>query len=113
MDTKISHRMNRPLAEVDPEIADALREEGRRRLSRKTLLRRLRIRGPRRAAGDRPREDAVWRRPRQRAITFWNPSERFRLYGGAAAGRHGAGDESGARRTPDARAPAQFFRENV
>jgi glycine hydroxymethyltransferase len=30
MDTKISERMNRPLAEVDPEIADALREEGRR-----------------------------------------------------------------------------------
>src|SRR6266481_7262546 len=30
MDTKISQRMNRPLAEVDPEIADALREEGRR-----------------------------------------------------------------------------------
>jgi glycine hydroxymethyltransferase len=30
MDTTISQRMNRPLAEVDPEIADALREEGRR-----------------------------------------------------------------------------------
>jgi len=30
MDTNISQRMNRPLAEVDPEIADALREEGRR-----------------------------------------------------------------------------------
>src|SRR6266853_1217096 len=30
MDTKISKLMNRPLAEVDPEIADALREEGRR-----------------------------------------------------------------------------------
>src|SRR6266550_2925429 len=30
MDTKISQRMNRLLAEVDPEIADALREEGRR-----------------------------------------------------------------------------------
>jgi len=30
MDTQISQRMNRPLAEVDPEIADALREEGRR-----------------------------------------------------------------------------------
>src|SRR6266851_957311 len=30
MDTKISQRMNRALAEVDPEIADALREEGRR-----------------------------------------------------------------------------------
>jgi glycine hydroxymethyltransferase len=30
MDTKISQRMNRPLAEVDPEIANALREEGRR-----------------------------------------------------------------------------------
>jgi glycine hydroxymethyltransferase len=30
MDTKISQRMNRPLAEVDPEIADALRGEGRR-----------------------------------------------------------------------------------
>src|SRR6202035_418632 len=30
MDLKISQRMNRPLADVDPEIADALREEGRR-----------------------------------------------------------------------------------
>src|ERR1700732_683527 len=30
MDTKISQRMNLPLAEVDPEIADAIREEGRR-----------------------------------------------------------------------------------
>src|SRR3979490_1439423 len=30
MDTTISQRMNRPLAEVDPEIADALHEEGRR-----------------------------------------------------------------------------------
>jgi glycine hydroxymethyltransferase len=29
-DTAISQRMNRPLAEVDPEVADALREEGRR-----------------------------------------------------------------------------------
>src|ERR1700680_27327 len=29
-DTKISKLMNRPLAEVDPEIADAIREEGRR-----------------------------------------------------------------------------------
>jgi glycine hydroxymethyltransferase len=29
-DTKISQGMNRPLAEVDPEIAEALREEGRR-----------------------------------------------------------------------------------
>jgi glycine hydroxymethyltransferase len=30
MDTKISQHMNRPLAEVDPEIADVIREEGRR-----------------------------------------------------------------------------------
>ena len=30
MDTKISQRMNRPLEEVDPDIADVLREEGRR-----------------------------------------------------------------------------------
>jgi glycine hydroxymethyltransferase len=30
MDTKISQHMNRPLREVDPEIADILREEGRR-----------------------------------------------------------------------------------
>ncbi len=30
MDTKISHQMNRPLREVDPEIADVLRDEGRR-----------------------------------------------------------------------------------
>src|ERR1700687_4347982 len=30
MDTKISKLRNRPLAEVDPEIADAIREEGRR-----------------------------------------------------------------------------------
>jgi glycine hydroxymethyltransferase len=29
-DNTISQRMNRPLAEVDPEVADALREEGRR-----------------------------------------------------------------------------------
>ena len=29
-DTTISHRMNRPLQEVDPEIAEVLREEGRR-----------------------------------------------------------------------------------
>ena len=30
MDTKISQQMNRPLREVDPEIADVLRDEGRR-----------------------------------------------------------------------------------
>src|SRR6202035_2829175 len=30
MDTKISQPMNRALAEVDPEVADALRDEGRR-----------------------------------------------------------------------------------
>jgi glycine hydroxymethyltransferase len=30
MDTKISQRMNRALAEVDPEVAEALRDEGRR-----------------------------------------------------------------------------------
>src|ERR1700676_4779123 len=30
MDTKISQHMNRPLKEVDPEIAEVLREEGRR-----------------------------------------------------------------------------------
>ena len=30
MDTKISQHMNRPLREVDPEIADVLRDEGRR-----------------------------------------------------------------------------------
>src|SRR5258707_5903110 len=30
MDTKISQHMNRPLQEVDPDIAEVLREEGRR-----------------------------------------------------------------------------------
>src|SRR5258708_32305583 len=30
MDTKISRHMNRPLQEVDPDIAEVLREEGRR-----------------------------------------------------------------------------------
>ena len=30
MDTKISQHMNRPLSEVDPDIADVLRDEGRR-----------------------------------------------------------------------------------
>src|SRR5450755_4457499 len=30
MDTKISRHMNRPLSEVDPDIAEVLREEGRR-----------------------------------------------------------------------------------
>src|SRR4030088_671071 len=111
-DTKISQRMNRPLAEVDPEIADALREEGRRQgtglelipsenfvseavleaagagppkkkwggLSGRPLLRRMRIRGSRRAAGDRSRQGALWRGTRECAIAFRNASECFRLH---------------------------------
>src|SRR6202158_3260601 len=38
MDTKISKLRNRPLAEVDPEIADAIREEGRRQATGLELI---------------------------------------------------------------------------
>ena len=88
IDSTISQRMNRPLSEVDPDVADALRDEGRRQgtglelipsenfvseavleamgsvltnkyaegYPGKAILRRLRIRGPRRAVGHRPRK---------------------------------------------------------
>src|SRR6266571_2305604 len=38
MDTKISQRMNRPLQEVDPDIAEVLREEGRRQATGLELI---------------------------------------------------------------------------
>src|ERR1700726_4141412 len=38
MDTKISQHMNRPLQEVDPDIADVLREEGRRQATGLELI---------------------------------------------------------------------------
>ena len=138
-------RMNRPLRDVDPEIAEIIRarnpppghrprtdsvgesrfrsrarsdglgahQQVRRRLSRQALLRRLRIRGSRRATGHRPRQAAFRRRARQRASALRHAGEYRRVHGGAAAGRHGAGHESGARRPPDARAPAEFFRQDL
>src|SRR5271170_994503 len=38
MDTKISRQMNRPLSEVDPEIAEVLRDEGRRQATGLELI---------------------------------------------------------------------------
>ena len=84
-----------------------------RRLSRQALLRRLRIRRSGRAAGHRPRQGALRRRARQRAAALRHAGEHRRLYDRAEAGRHRAGHESRARRPPDARPSAEFFRQDV
>ena len=76
----------------------------------KRLLRRLRVRGRRRARGHRARQSALRRRPRQRAAALRRAGEHGRLHDAAQAGRHRARHEPGARRPPDARPSAQFFR---
>ena len=107
----------KPVAEVDPEIAEVLKNEAarqesdarddrlrelraaggarlpglgaheqvRRGLSGPALLRRLRVRGRRRAARDRPREGALRRRPRERAAALRRAGELGRLHGAARA----------------------------
>ena len=84
-------------------------QQVRRGLSRQALLRRLRVRRRRRAAGDRAREAAVRRRARQRAAALRRPGQHGRLHDAAEAGRHGPRHEPGPRRPPDARASAQLL----
>ena len=135
--------MWRTLAETDPEIAGAIRDERhrqnsgleliasenfvsravleaaglgadqqvRRRLPGQALLRRLRVRRRRRARGDRPREGALRRRPRQRAAAFRRAGQHGGLPDAAQAGRHRPRHEPRARRPPDARPSAQFLRQ--
>ena len=135
--------MWRTLAETDPEIAAAIRDERHRQnsgleliasenfVSRavleaagsvltnkyaegypgQALLRRLRVRRRRRARGDRPREGAVRRRPRQRAAAFGRAGQHGRLPHAAEAGRHRARHEPRPRRPPHARPSAEFLRQ--
>ena len=67
------------------------------------LLRRLRVRRHRRAAGDRPRQGAVRGRPRERPAALGRAGQRRRLPRAAAAGRHADGPRARPRRPPDAR----------
>ena len=55
---------------------------------------------------------AFRRRARQRAAALRHAGQYRRLYDRAAARRHGAGNEPRARRPPDARPSAEFFRQD-
>ena len=91
----------------------AAHQQVRRGLSRQALLRRLRIRGHRRAAGDRPREDAVRRRGRQRAAQLRLAGQPGGVHGLLQARRHHHGHEPGRRRPPHPRHGAQHVRQVV
>ena len=85
-------------------------EQVRRGLSRQALLRRLRVRGHRRAAGDRPREGALRRRPRERAAALRRAGQLRRLHGAARPGRPHPRHEARPRRPPHARHEDQLLR---
>ena len=85
-------------------------QQVRRRLPGQALLRRLRVRRRRRARGDRARQGALRRRPRQRAAALGRAGQHGGLHDAAQAGRHRARHEPRARRPPDARPPAEFLR---
>ena len=86
-----------------------LHEQVRRRVSGQALLRRLRIRGRGRDAGNRARESAVRRRARQRAAALGRAGEHGRVHGRAQARRDHPGHEPRARRPPHARPPAELL----
>ena len=88
-------------------------QQVRRGLSRQALLRRLRIRRHRRAAGDRPGQAAVRRRVRQRAAAFRLAGQPGRLHVAAQAGRHHPGHVAGAWRPPDPRRLGELQRQDV
>ena len=88
-------------------------QQVRRRLSRQALLRRLRIRRYRRAAGDRARQAAVRRRLRQRAAAFGLAGERRGVFGAAQSRRHDSRHEPRSWRSLDARREGQFFGQAV
>ena len=75
----------------------------RRRLSRQALLRRLRVRRHRRAACDRPREDALRRGLRERAAALGRAGEPGGLLRDAASRRYAARHGPGRRRPSHAR----------
>ncbi len=91
----------------------AAHEQVRRGLSGQALLRRLRARRCRRAAGDRPGEEALRRRLRQRPAAFGSAGQPGGLPRRAEAGRHDPRHEPAARRTPDARLAGQHQRQVV
>ena len=91
----------------------AAHQQVRRRLSRQALLRRLRARRRRRAAGDRPGEEALPRRLRERPAAFGRAGQPGRVLRRAEAGRHDPRHEPGARRPPDARLAGQLQRQVV
>ena len=86
-------------------------QQVRRGLSRAALLRRLRVRRRRRAAGHRARQGAVRRRARQRAAALGLAGQHGRLLLAARARRHDPGHGSDPRRPPDARQPGQLLRQ--
>ena len=79
----------------------------RRRLSRQALLRRLRVRRHRRAARDRPCQETVQCRVRERAAAFRIAGQFRGVYGDAQARRHYPRHVARARRPPDARRVGQ------
>ena len=81
----------------------AAHQQVRRGLSGQALLRRLRVRRHRRAARDRPREEAVRRRRRQRPAAFGRAGQPGGVLRGAEARRHDPRHVAAARRPPDAR----------
>ena len=91
----------------------AAHEQVRGGLSGQALLRRLRARRCRRAAGDRPGEEALRRRLRQRPAAFGRAGQPGRLLRRAEAGRHDPRHEPAARRAPDARLAGQHQRQVV
>ncbi len=68
-------------------------EQVRRGIPREAVLRRVRVRGPGRVAGDRAGEEDLRSRARQRAAPRRLPGEHGRLLLGDEPGRHDAGDE--------------------
>ena len=84
-------------------------QQVRRGLPGQALLRRLRVRGRRRGARDRPREGALRGRARQRAAARRRPGQRRRLPRAAGAGRPHPGHEARPRRPPHARDEDQLL----
>ncbi len=82
-------------------------------LSAQALLRRLRVRRHRRAAGDRPRQEALRCRICQRAAAFGCAGEPGGVLRHAQARRHDPRHVAAARRTPDAWLAGQHVRQVV
>ena len=84
-------------------------QQVRRGLPRPPLLRRLRVRRRRRAARDRPREEPVRRRVRQRAAALRRHGQRRRALGDRHPRRHHPRSRARPRRPPHPRHEAQLL----